>query len=322
MHAASYNNWHKLTPALILGALLSVNAAGACELPTTLSHTITGVVDTRALKLDDGSELRLAGILGPTAYDSPAAPNNWPAEAVALTALSKLAMNQSVAISLERTARDRYGRFVGHALLASGSNNVKSDIRNLWLQALIVRAGQARVALTPEIDEACAKLLLNLEATAGASRKGLWNEAVYQPKRAEDVALLRRYRSTYQIVEGVVASVSVRRSAVYLNFGMNWKRDFTAKLSRAVLKRARIKPSTLKALHKKPLRIRGWLEQRNGPLMIIWRLEQIERLTLTPTGETKRQSPPNLLTDLQSKPPNGGIRQSKSEQKTKAPRYQ
>ncbi|MFT5509237.1 MAG: hypothetical protein ACI89J_002318, partial [Hyphomicrobiaceae bacterium] len=100
MHAASYNNWHKLTPALILGALLSVNAAGACELPTTLSHTITGVVDTRALKLDDGSELRLAGILGPTAYDSPAAPNNWPAEAVALTALSKLAMNQSVAISL------------------------------------------------------------------------------------------------------------------------------------------------------------------------------------------------------------------------------
>lgn len=284
--------------ALATADLTSNDVAGACEIPTTLSHTVTAVSDSRSLKLDDGSELRLAAIIAPTPYDTPAAPKNWPAETKALAALGALALNRNVTVSLERKARDRYGRLMGHALISNAPGEDKAPIGDRWLQARLVRAGQARVALTPEIDEACAQLLLTLEAAAQAQKRGLWRSAAYSPKRAEDVWELHRYRSTFQIVEGIIASVSVRRSAVYLNFGENWKTDFTAKLSRSMLRRAKLKPSALKKLLKSAVRIRGWIERRNGPLITVWRLEQIEKLLLRETGETRRHSPPLLLTAL------------------------
>lgn len=292
-----------LFAALATSVVATSGVSGACELPTTLSHSVTAVLDSRSLQLDDGSELRLAAIIGPTPYDTPAAAKNWPAESEALMSLGALALNRNVAVSLERQARDRYGRLIGHALIASSSGNSNKPVVDRWLQAQLVRAGQARVALTPEIDEACAKLLLTLEAAAEADKRGLWRNAAYSPKRAEDVWELRRYRSTFQIVEGVVASVSVRRSAVYLNFGENWRTDFTAKLSRGMLRRAKLEANMIQELHKSAIRIRGWIERRNGPLITVWRLDQIETLSLLPAGETRRYNPPNLLTALRQSHP-------------------
>lgn len=259
---------------------------------------MTEVIDARTLKLDDGIELRLASILGPTPYDSPAAPKKWPAEAIAIDALTKRVLGKNIAISLERTGRDRYGRRIGHGLLIDTSSGPTATIENSWLQALAVRAGEARVALAPSIDEPCATLLLRLEAEASAAQRGLWRLALYQAKRANEPGQLLRYRSTFQIVEGVVARVAPGRTAVYLNFGSNWKRDFTAKFGRPALRRANISVNALKRLTKHTVRVRGWVEKRNGPLITIWRPEQIELLSKPATGDARRLAPPRLLTDL------------------------
>jgi endonuclease YncB( thermonuclease family) len=288
---------HKPVYGLVVAAVSSLHwhDVRACELPTTQHHAATEIVDGRTLKLDDGSRLRLASLLSPTAYDSPSAPKQWPAEAAAIRALVGLAQHRNIAIALERPQRDRWGRHVGHALLSPPSDTEVKHIKNKWLQAILMRQGHARVALTPETSAACAELLLTLEAKAASDRLGIWREALYQAKRAEDTGQLIRLRSTYQIVEGVVARVAVHRSTVYLNFGKNWRRDFTAKIKRATLKRARLTPDDIKKIYKTPVRIRGWLEKRNGPMITIWRLEQIELLSLEADGTTARHAPPRLL---------------------------
>ncbi len=280
-------------------------ATAPCLLPTTRSNTVTDIIDARTLKLDDGTQLRLASILGPTPYDSPSAPKKWPDEATAIDALTRRVLGKNIAISLERTSRDRYGRRVGQGLLINATDSPAANIENNWLQALAVRAGEVRVALTPAIDEACATLLLAIEAEATTARRGLWRLALYNAKRADAPDQLLRYRSTFQIVEGTVIRVAPGRSAVYLNFGTNWKRDFTAKFSRPALRRANIRLNILKRITKRTVRIRGWIEKRNGPLITLWRPEQIELLSQA-AGGVRRLSPPKLLTDL--RPGNRGQR--------------
>lgn len=285
--------------ASLLAFIFTVDHAIACDLPTSLSHTVVAIKDARTLRLDDGTDLRLSSILPPTAYDSPAATDEpWPPEQVAIQALTDIAKQRSVRIALDRRQLDRYGRRIGYAFLIQNALDAPqlNTAATLSLQAHLISTGQARVVLTPDIDATCATYLLTLEATAEAARKGLWQHAAYKPRRAEDVGELRRLRSTYQIVEGTISRVAVRRSVIYLNFGTNWKRDFSAKLSRRMLRRARLEPSIIQRLTRTPVRIRGWLEKRNGPLITIWRLEQIERLTLTPAGRTRRTAPPDILT--------------------------
>lgn len=303
---------YELTDKLIQSALISgcflllshaASSASACQLPTTLSHSVIGITDSRTLHLDDGTQLRLASILTPTPYDIPAAdPSNvWPPAVAAQAFITAQSLHHSIGISLERTGRDRYDRRVGHALVVAEQLGKTIDVpAPQWLQAKIVQAGHARVALTPETDASCARDLFALEAEAEAAGRGLWQQAAYQPKRAEDIDQLLRYRSTYQIVEGVVHRVAILKSAVYLNFGPDWQRDFSAKLSPTVLKQtktplAKTSLDWLRKLRHAPIRIRGWIEKRNGPMITVWRLEQIERLSLTPAGKTQRSVPPHLL---------------------------
>ena len=143
-------------------------------------------------------------------------------------------------------------------------------------------------------------LVRALTQRASAARRGLWQSSVYQPRAASEPVRLLRYRSTYQIVEGVVVRVSSRRSAIYLNVGADWKRDFTAKFSRAALRRAGIGEELIRTLTNQSVRVRGWIERRNGPLITVWRPEQIELLERTRNGGTRRHMPPRLLTAVKS----------------------
>ena len=53
--------------------------------------------------------------------------------------------------------------------------------------------------------------------------------------------------------------------------------------------------TALKRLKDRSVRIRGWIERRNGPLITVWRPEQVELLRRTSTGDVVRFNPPRLL---------------------------
>ena len=131
--------------------------------------------------------------------------------------------------------------------------------------------------------------LLAREAEARAKGEGVWGSWAYRVLAADNVERLGRLTRSYQLVEGVVAQVGESSGRIYLNFDKDWRKDFTVLIERKdgdAFKAAGIDP---KALAGKKLRVRGWIEWRNGPMIHVTHVEQIE---LLPDGEgSPRQAP-------------------------------
>ncbi|MCW8951924.1 MAG: thermonuclease family protein, partial [Rhodospirillales bacterium] len=81
---------------------------------------------------------------------------------------------------------------------------------------------------------------------------------------------------TFQLVEGRVVDTANVKGTVYLNFGRNWRTDFTVAIHRRALRlfeKTGVDPLLLKG---RTIRVRGWLRSRNGPMIEATHPEQIE----------------------------------------------
>lgn len=157
---------------------------------------------------------------------------------------------------------DRYGRIVAHLWAEPGG----------WIQGRMLTAGMARVRTRPD-DRALARRMLALEETARQAKRGLWAAESFRVRSDTDVA-----PGGFRIVEGTVLGVTERWRYAYLNFGRSWRRDFTVVIdrkARRLFRKADIKLSSLKSQR---IRVRGWVQERNGPLIEITHPEQIERV--------------------------------------------
>ena len=148
---------------------------------------------------------------------------------------------------------DRYGRVHAQVFLADGS----------WLQADLVGQGLARVR--PLVgEEACIPALLEAEDAARTRALGIWADAQYRPLGANDPSLSQR-NGIYEIVEGRVLSVGHGSYMVFLDFGPNYRRDFTVMIPPSVaegLAEAGLPVDTLKG---RLIRVRGVMEESGGP---------------------------------------------------------
>jgi hypothetical protein len=79
---------------------------------------------------------------------------------------------------------------------------------------------------------------------------------------------------------------------IYLNFAKDWRSDFTISVARKDMSAFTTAGIDLKGLAGKRLRVRGWVEWRNGPLIEASHPEQIEVLPdARGPGETKPEPP-------------------------------
>ena len=122
----------------------------------------------------------------------------------------------------------------------------------------------------------CADEMLAQERAARESKLGLWSEPYYAIRGAESFVELSAERGHFTVVEGKVLSVRESGGTIYMNFGRRWSQALTV----TVLKRnermfadAGVAP---KALENRRVRVRGWVEERNGPRIEAGRPEQIE----------------------------------------------
>ena len=95
-------------------------------------------------------------------------------------------------------------------------------------------------------------------------------------RRAEEPAAVAREQGRFAIVEGSVVSVRESGATIYVNFGRRWSEDFTvtiAKRNERTFATADLEPKRLAGRH---VRVRGWIEERGGPLIEAVRPEQIE----------------------------------------------
>jgi hypothetical protein len=70
----------------------------------------------------------------------------------------------------------------------------------------------------------------------------------------------------------------VVRGRAYLNFGADWKQDFTVTLAPAVRRLFEAEGHDPRAYEGRRIRVRGWLKSFNGPMIEATHPEQIELL--------------------------------------------
>jgi endonuclease YncB( thermonuclease family) len=255
-------------------SVLSAAANDASFVPCTLEpgpvRTVARVLDGETLVLDDGSAVRLIGALAPRARDAGAEADAWPPETQAIKTLSDLVLGKKVKLAFGDRQKDRYGRFLAQVFLIEGG-------REEWVQGTMLASGQARAYGLPQ-SFACARELLAHEAEARRRKLGLWGNGVYRPMPANQPGLLLKQRGKYERVIGSIASVGRTKTTTYLNFGTDWRSDFTVRIGKDVLAAHPEFAQAIDGLSSKTVIVRGWIERRNGPLIDVADPSQIESL--------------------------------------------
>ncbi len=83
---------------------------------------------------------------------------------------------------------------------------------------------------------------------------------------------------SFQLIEGPVVSADVVRGRAYLNFGKDWRTDFTVSVEPKRVRLFRSEGLHPESYQGRRIRVRGWLRRRNGPMIEATYPEQIEIL--------------------------------------------
>lgn len=231
----------------------------ACTSQAQGEGRVVEISSATTFRLDDGREIRLAGI--------EPSPDNT---ANATEALRSLIAGRDVSLAGADDQPDRYGRQRAFVSLRSSA---------LLVQAELLRLGAA-MAYPPKSDPDCARELLAAENTARAGRRGIWagSAALKNAERPDDIlAGIGRFL----VVEGKVLSAREVGATFYVNFGRQWTRDFAVTISRRMMPSFESAGVDLKSLVNKRIRVRGWVEKHGGPRMEVARPSQIEVIPAT-----------------------------------------
>jgi len=250
---------------MMRGVVIAVSCAfswgsAAAGLEPGESGVVGEVIDGDTFVLDDGLEVRLIGLQAPMLpLGRPGFPT-WPFAPEARAALIDLIGGRTVQLAYGGARRDRYGRALAHVYRGDG----------LWVQGEMVRRGVARVYSFKD-NRSCVAELLDLEREARENTRGLWRLDAYRVRRADETydAL-----ESYQLVEGTVRAAARVNGRTFLNFGADWRTDFTATVAPADLDA--FDGIDLLALGGQGVRVRGWLGELNGPNMVLTHPEQLE----------------------------------------------
>ena len=135
--------------------------ADGCQPVIQNDGVVSAVIDPRTLRLDDGRDVRLAGV----EVVAGEAANRQPALAGLI--------GRRVTLRGERDDPDRYGRQTAFIYLGPSASSVQSDL---------LARGDALVS-ADVTDKACAAELTAAETAARQARRGTWAEFVRGQKR-------------------------------------------------------------------------------------------------------------------------------------------
>lgn len=248
---------------LALSAEVASAEGPPCALTEGGKRAVARVIDGETLALDDGRALRLIGALAPRAGDVGAASGSWPPENTTRAALAALVEGRSVRLWHDARRSDRYGQILAQAMIDS-----------TWLQGTLVERGLARAYGRPGID-ACAEALVQLERRAREAGLGLWGNAAYGVRAARRGDWSRVVNS-FQVVSGTVRRVSRGSGDLYLTLG-SWRRGTYPLAAVVAAKRSDLTGGIMpRRLVGRRVLVRGWIEQRRGPVIVVDSKGQIE----------------------------------------------
>ena len=254
---------------LVALLLLSGPAAFAADLSPGGTGKVVEVVDGDTVVLETpirgAREVRLVGLQAPKLPLGRKGFKKWPLADESKRALEDLVLGRRVTLGHGGRSMDRHGRLLAHL--------TRTD-DGLWVQGEMLSKGMARVYTFAD-NRARVPDMLARERRARADRRGIWNHPYYALRDPRD---LDRRLGTFQVVEGTVRNAAEVRGTVYLNFGRDWRTDFTVML-RPKVARLFIKQGLAPlSWNGRTIRVRGWLKKRNGPMIEATHPEQVELL--------------------------------------------
>lgn len=240
------------------------SAAGPDDLRDGGSARVIAVVDGDTVALDDGREVRFVGIQAPKLPLGRPGFRKWPFADEAKQAIVELAQGRNVTLHYGGSETDRYRRALAHLVTDDGT----------WLQGEMLSRGLARVYSFDD-NRALVREMLAIEAEARAARRGIWRLDWYAVTPAD--AADRRI-GEYALIEGRVVDTAVVRGRGFVNFGADYKTDFTASIAPRDLKIFIREGIDIARFEGRLVRIRGWVKSYNGPMIDVTHPEQIEEL--------------------------------------------
>lgn len=248
---------------LLIAALLTVHApAFASSLEIGDRATVASIVDGDTVVLDDAREVRLVGIQAPKLPLGRKGFKKWPLAEASASALERLVLGRVVELRYGGRRIDRYRRLLAH-LFVDGET---------WVQGALLETGMARVYTFPD-NRQLATEMYDREISARLEKRGIWSNAFYDLR---GVNRLWGDVGTFQVIEGKVLKAARVRSRIYLNFGPEWKTDFTVVVPTKKLgdfQSVSVEPLELEG---RWIRVRGWIRKWNGPMIDATHPEQIE----------------------------------------------
>jgi endonuclease YncB( thermonuclease family) len=242
---------------LIVAGVGQAIAAG-CSFAPQGEGRVAEVIDARSFRLQDGREVRLAGI-EPAATDAPTVNRG--------AALAALILGHEVRLQGEDDSPDRYGRQPAFVFLEGADTSV---------QGLLLAQGEALLSGVVT-DQDCASALTAAEAAARLDKRGAWADPTAIKNTESPGDILTRI-GRFTVVEGKILSVRQAGATTYLNFGRNWTRDFAVTIPKRGLAAFEAAGIVLRSLESRRIRVRGWVEAHGGPRIEALRVGQIEVL--------------------------------------------
>ncbi len=242
-------------------------AFGAPALEIAERGRVVEVIDGDTVVLEDGREVRLVGIQAPKLPLGRVGFQEWPLAEEAKSALEGLALGREVGLGYGGRRIDRHGRALAQLYLLESSGEP-----GIWLQGALLEAGLARVYGFAD-NRALIAEMLEREGRARHAGHGIWNDPFYAVRGPDG---LGGHIGSFQLVEGRVLEAAKVKGRIYLNFGEDWRKDFTVTLAPAVRRSFEAEGIDPLAYGGRLVRVRGWIKSYNGPMLEATHPEQIE----------------------------------------------
>jgi hypothetical protein len=242
----------------------------SCKIPHKRTALVTKIYKDGLLQLESGEIVRLIGVMPVKFINNPTSTIAKRLNKLAkrtIEVLRHTVKGKMITLAYSGKMHDRYDHLLAHVY---GPDN-------RWLQGILLRAGLVR-SFSYRNNRACIQEMLALEIMARRQKHGLWRYHTFQPLQASRLKKLLQKRYRFTLVEGKVRKVATVKSWTFLNFGENWRNDFTIAIKRKYKKNIERNGLDLNKLEGRNIRVRGWIENWNGPLIKVTHSQQIEVL--------------------------------------------
>lgn len=257
----------KVSLIALISLILTLSSVGGCSSSPEEGLRVKRIIDGDTIELENGEVVRYIGIDTPETrrregqewiYD----PQPFAEESAQFN--RELVEGKRIRLEYDVVRRDRFNRILAYVYVG-----------DLFVNAEMLKQGYAMLYTRPP-NVKYIDLLVRLQRQARESNRGLWAGAQADIIPHYEAA---NYIGEIKTIEGKVLSTYESEKVIFLNFGQDYKTDFTMVIFKSNLSLFTSQGISPVDYYKdKRVKVWGLIKEYNGPEIIVNHPSQIEVL--------------------------------------------